>query len=254
MAVGATTGLATPAARVTPLPLRERLRRPEYWQWVRFAVFGRAVPAMLFGFMAWLQIGHLQTNIAGFKDDPTAGVMLRSVLPNALYLAFCSIPVAIYLTRPMPRARDGRVVARAAAFTGTLMQLAVGAFLPTGRQLLDSPLWLRDLSAPVAICAFGFAVVGLAYLRRNLSIIPEARRLTTSGPYRLVRHPLYFAEILAAIALVVASPKLVPTAALLVFIAMQNLRAHFEEGLLRRVFPEYTAYARRTRRLIPFVC
>jgi protein-S-isoprenylcysteine O-methyltransferase Ste14 len=254
MAVGATTGLPAPLASVTTPPVRARLRRPEYWQWVRFVVFGRAFPAMLFGFMAWLQVGHLRTNISNFTASPGLGVILSSVVPTALYLAFCAIPVAIYLSRPMPRARDGRLIARAAAFTGTLMQLAVGAFVPAGQQIFDAPVWLRDLATPLAIIAFAFAVVGLSYLRRNLSIIPEARQLTTSGPYRLVRHPLYFAEIVAAVALVLANPKLVPTAALLLFIGMQNLRASFEETLLRRVFPEYAAYAQRTRRIIPFVC
>jgi protein-S-isoprenylcysteine O-methyltransferase Ste14 len=31
------------------------------------------------------------------------------------------------------------------------------------------------------------------------------------------------------------------------------LRAHFEEGLLSRTFPEYAPYAAQTRRLIPLV-
>jgi protein-S-isoprenylcysteine O-methyltransferase Ste14 len=37
------------------------------------------------------------------------------------------------------------------------------------------------------------------------------------------------------------------------FIAVQILRARFEEGLLSRIFPEYKPYAARTARLIPLV-
>lgn len=254
MAVGATTGLAVSLRHVSKLPLRQKLRTPAYWQWVRFCVFGRGVPAFLFGFMAWLQWGHLRAGVDQAIAQPGAVIVFDSIMPSALYLLFCAIPVGIYLTRPMPQARDGRLIARSAAFAGTLMQLLVGALLPIGPKLFTTPLWVRDLATPMALAAFTFAVVGLAYLRRSLSIIPEARRLTTSGPYRLVRHPLYFAEILAAVALVLSTPYLVPTIALLAFVGMQNLRAHFEEGLLRSVFPEYAAYARRTRRIIPFVC
>jgi protein-S-isoprenylcysteine O-methyltransferase Ste14 len=43
------------------------------------------------------------------------------------------------------------------------------------------------------------------------------------------------------------------TITLLPFIAVQMLRARFEEGLLARTFPEYTPYAAQTRRLIPLV-
>jgi protein-S-isoprenylcysteine O-methyltransferase Ste14 len=108
-------------------------------------------------------------------------------------------------------------------------------------------------SAPLAFSAFVLAVYGLLYLRRSLSIIPEARRLVTGGPYRLIRHPLYAAEILAACALILARPGLWATITIVPFIAVQMLRAHFEEGLLSRTFPEYAPYAAQTRRLIPLV-
>lgn len=253
MAVGTTTAVPVEAPRQAAPSLGQRLRQPAYWQGIRFLVFGRALPAMLFAWMGYVQVGHLQGNLARLGADPSLVRVVTGVVPNALYLAFCTIPVGIYLTRPAPRRRDGRLVARAAAFTGTLMQLVVGAFLPVGPTLVQFPGALRDLATPLAITAFSLAVLSLGHLRRNLSIIPEARRLTTSGPYRYVRHPLYSAEILAAVAVVLGSPAAVPVAALLLFVAVQNLRASFEERLLLATFPEYAAYRERTRRLIPFV-
>ncbi|HKR98038.1 MAG TPA: isoprenylcysteine carboxylmethyltransferase family protein, partial [Candidatus Dormibacteraeota bacterium] len=150
-----------------------------------------------------------------------------------------------------PRARDGRFVARAAAFTGTLMLLVVGA-LPTPVNV-TLPEAAATVSTPLIILAFVIALLGLGALRRNLSIIPEARRLVTSGPYRFIRHPLYLGELLAAIATVMAGPGLWSLVALPVYFAVQMTRAHFEEQLLTRTFPEYRAYAARTKRLIPLV-
>jgi protein-S-isoprenylcysteine O-methyltransferase Ste14 len=127
----------------------------------------------------------------------------------------------------------------------------VGAF--SSPVLFTPPLLVRAATVPLTLGAFVLGVYGLLYLRRNLSIIPEARRLVTGGPYCLIRHPLYAAEILAASALVIARPGLWATLALAPFIAVQMLRATFEEGLLARAFPEYKPYAARTRRLIPLL-
>ena len=245
---------APPAAvtQVARLPFSKRVRQPVYWAWVRFVVFGRGLPAMLFGLIGWFQVAHLQTVFAYVQMHPSPRAA-SDLVSRALYLVFCCIPVGLYLTRPMPTARDGRLIARAAAFTGTLMQVVIGAFLPFGPRLLHEPALVDEIAAPLSIFAFAFAIYAMVYLRRNLSIIPEARKLTTGGPYRLVRHPLYFAEITAAVALVMSGPFLTPVLALGVFSLMQNLRAHFEERLLTASFPDYAPYARRTRRLVPLV-
>src|SRR2546421_9547490 len=253
MAVGATPALQTPQRQFRALPLRQRIRHPLYWSWVRFVAFGRAVPAVLFGYMGWLQVGHVRSDAAWASAHPNLSAVAGGLLPGCLYLLFCSIPVGLYLTRPMPQARDGRLVARAAAFTGTLMQLLVGVLVPAGREVAVVPAAVRSAGTPLALFAFSVAIYAMSHLRRNLSIIPEARKLTTTGPYRLGRHPLYFAEILAAVALVLSAPYSTLLVALGVFIVMQNVRASFEERLLRATFSEYAAYAKRTRRLIPFV-
>jgi protein-S-isoprenylcysteine O-methyltransferase Ste14 len=217
----------------------------------RFLIFGRSLPAVLFALLGWRVFMNLLAQVSALPAHAGVGDVLAGPMTTAVYLLFCVIPVGIYLVRPRPRARDGRAIARTAGLVGTTMLLVVGAFPKP--VLFTPPAFIRDISAPLALGAFVLGVYGLLYLRRSLSIIPEARRLVTGGPYRFIRHPLYAAEILAACALVVPKPGLWATLTLVPFIAVQMLRARFEEGLLTRIFPEYKPYAARTRRLIPLV-
>ncbi len=99
----------------------------------------------------------------------------------------------------------------------------------------------------------GFAVYVLTYLGRSFSILPESRRLVTSGPYQVVRHPLYLAEAVATLGVFI---EFLSPLALLLLVAqfsMQIVRMHYEENVLRETFLEYNGYARNSWRLIPMV-
>jgi protein-S-isoprenylcysteine O-methyltransferase Ste14 len=239
--VRAAAALPARRPRLTP-------RDAAYWANLRYLAFGRAFPTLLFGFMGYLQLHRLAVAL----PTATQADAVIHLLPQLLYALFCAIPVVIYLTRPAPTSRDGSLGARAAAFTGTLMQLVVGAFLPAGALLWAPPGWTGGLVLVLGIGAWSFALWGILHLRRSLSIIPEARKLVMTGPYGIVRHPLYLAEMTAAVSVVLSSPALVPMAALCIFVAMQLVRMRFEERLLTRAFPDdYPGYAARTPRLLP---
>jgi protein-S-isoprenylcysteine O-methyltransferase Ste14 len=255
MAVGTPQHAILPAVAAAPAVARARRTRftPTYWSNIRFLVFGRAVPGVLFGLMGWVQLGKVIGNLQHIPAGAGPGTIAGSIVSPALYTGFCGIPAFLYLTRPQPKARDGRLVARSAAFAGTLMQLVVGTFLGTGPLLYALPPFVNTLSVVVSIVSVSGAIWSLAYLRRSLSIIPEARRLTTGGPYAIVRHPLYLFEIMAAVSVLASSVGVISAVSLLGFVGMQMVRARFEERLLASAFPEYAGYARRTRRLIPFV-
>jgi protein-S-isoprenylcysteine O-methyltransferase Ste14 len=97
-----------------------------------------------------------------------------------------------------------------------------------------------------------YTVWGLAYLRRSFSIIPEARRLVTGGPYRLSRHPVYLGEIATAIGVNLATAGWLSILAIAYFIACELMRMRWEERILALTFPhEYPEYARSVPRYLP---
>ena len=256
MAVGTPRAAAVAPATAAARPLTgspSRRFTPEYWDGLRWLAFGRAVPGVLFALMGALQLSRVGGALQTMPAHASAWRFADRVVSPLLYCAFCAIPAVLYLTRPRPKARDGRLMTRVAAFTGTFMQLLVGTFLGAGPVLYGLPLFVGGISVVVSIASFSGALWSLAYLRRNLSIIPEARSLVTGGPYRVVRHPLYLFEIMAALGALAAAPGLISALSMVVFVGMQMVRAGYEERLLASAFPDYADYARRTRRLIPFV-
>jgi protein-S-isoprenylcysteine O-methyltransferase Ste14 len=218
----------------------------------RLIVFGRVVPAGFFAWLAFTQLLRLRADVRVLPSPVTFTALVVGVLPATLYLTFCCIPVGLYLGRPAPRASDGRLAPRTLALLGTLMVLLVGA-LPQGVSLFVPVGWTRGLATGLSICAFAVIIYALLYLRRNLSLMPEARRLVMNGPYRVIRHPLYAAELLATLAYVIGYPTVSGAAILAPFITVQMLRSRYEEQLLAKTFPEYQRYASNTRRLIPLV-
>ena len=75
--------------------------------------------------------------------------------------------------------------------------------------------------------------------------------LVTSGLYGRVRHPIYFGLLVLAFGVVLDAgwwPQIV--IALMLYFLL-NIKAQFEEDLLRKKYPEYTAYALKTPRFFP---
>lgn len=232
---------------------------PGRLRWLRYLFFGRALPAVVFGIEAyatwlWLDAHYVHGRSTGSIDwlELTVG---------AVYLLFCAILVAIYLTRPVPRAADGTLPARLAALVALTVQFLIGILVLVvpalaGPTLYTAPPPLRVASGILVITATAVAIVTMLRLGRNFSIMPEARRLVTSGPYSRVRHPLYLAEITAALARTLGprgGTQLSGIVAVALLIGLQVARTHYEERLLRATFPEYAGYAARTSRILPGV-
>ena len=76
--------------------------------------------------------------------------------------------------------------------------------------------------------------------------------LTTGGPYRFVRNPLYIGSFLIAIGFSLVSGSIWVWIIVLVYFLMVYVPVvRYEEKILREKFPEYTEYASRVPRFFP---
>jgi protein-S-isoprenylcysteine O-methyltransferase Ste14 len=109
-----------------------------------------------------------------------------------------------------------------------------------------------------ALTALGtlLAIAGLASLGGALTPFPRplARaRLRQSGVYAWVRHPVYGGVILASLGWSMAWLSLPGILFCVVVVLFFDRKSAFEERLLRARFPEYAGYARRVRKLLPWI-
>ncbi|HKY18318.1 MAG TPA: isoprenylcysteine carboxylmethyltransferase family protein [Rhizomicrobium sp.] len=161
-------------------------------------------------------------------------------------IAFYLLLVYLLIVRAPPIAKSKGVLPRLFAFLGTFMGVAI----------LQVPV--AALSLPMQILAAVLIGVGslgsflvLWRLGKSFSIMPEARKLVTAGPYAYARHPLYAVEMITIVgtALQFQAPWSWVLAATV--LALLWARSHFEEQVLAEAFPEYGAYRAKTARFIP---
>lgn len=82
---------------------------------------------------------------------------------------------------------------------------------------------------------------------------PTEGGLVTNGPYRYLRHPIYASILYFALAGILANWSMTAVLCYGLLCLGAGLRILCEERLVIQQYPEYSAYAGRTKRIIPFV-
>jgi protein-S-isoprenylcysteine O-methyltransferase len=159
-------------------------------------------------------------------------------------------------------------VARKQGLAGRLLQVAVGGFaflLLWGAVFQTGVLARRVVPFNLAWAAVGLALtcVGIAFavwarvtLGKNWSgivTVKHEHQLVHSGPYRLVRHPIYSGLLLAIVGTAVTLGRIRGFIAVLVLLAGWWMKWRTEEKFMLQEFgAEYEQYRRHTPALIPF--
>jgi protein-S-isoprenylcysteine O-methyltransferase Ste14 len=172
------------------------------------------------------------------------------VLPTVVYDVVVSIT---YLIRRPALRTDSRWTARVAAYVGTFLvpayvQLAANV---TPGSLSPTSLIMSKIATLVWAIGLAFVIWTIWQLRFAFSIVPQARMVQSTGPYRFVRHPIYLGYIIINSAYWMAHMHLALGIVVVAWIGITLLRIYFEEDVLRETFPEYNAYEEKVGRLWP---
>jgi protein-S-isoprenylcysteine O-methyltransferase Ste14 len=197
----------------------------------------------------------LTRDLLGFFDQilahpamfvqPDGGVVIAALARVSQWM-FVALLAILPVVRLRPVAKSDHILPRLVAL------FAVG-MLPMFMLLERAPasLVFNSVSVFLSVTASVMSVVTLSFLGRSLSVMPEARQLVTSGPYAIVRHPLYLCEILGLVAIVLQYRSILAIALFVLAVSLQMARARWEEAVLARAFPAFAAYRLHTPFLVP---
>ncbi len=191
---------------------------------------------------------------------------MDSVTSGWIYLAFVFVIHAIRLPYQWC-SRLNRVVAHRVTTIESALLAGIGAgmIVIPALSVLTPLLRFADYVAPRYFSALGILMIAptlwlfwLSHraLGRHWSITLEVhaeQQLVTQGIYARIRHPMYAAAWLWALAQVLLIPNIISgLSGLVTFGALYFWRVREEEAMLVSQFgDEYTAYAARTPRLLP---
>lgn len=140
------------------------------------------------------------------------------------------------------------------AFVAVQGLILLALIVIPGSDAWPTPSWVHTL-ATIAIFA-GLALIGIASLKLGPGITPTPMptsmgRLTTTGLYRWMRHPIYTGVLIIVIGMVAQSGNSVSLAVGLSAYVFFSVKARWEEARLAERYSGYSEYAAVTPRFFP---
>lgn len=211
------------------------------------------VPAIILAGLGFSELDWMLRNVSAITTEP--GLLTDALLARGvLYTAFVFAAAVTLVTNARPNARDGRRLVVAISLIASFLMVASN-MAPTGPTLWYGSPGVAETGVALTVAGAALALAAFISLGRSFSVIPEARALVTRGVYRLLRHPMYLAELLMIVGVLFGQAQLTTVVGTLIVIGLQVYRVHVEENLLRNAHPSsYLEFADRTKyRLLPFL-
>ena len=199
-----------------------------------------------YGLTLVVTIKALEQQFAGFSLGRPNLVIVLTILSKLAVLLIATVIVGLLIVRLPPRSGARGVLPRAAAILGTYLSVGIAMLKPA-----HLPPAMLALSTALIVGGTAFAIHALLHLGRSFSLVAEARKLVTTGPYSMVRHPLYLGEEVAIIGMAIQFLSPLALVLLGLQIACQIYRMGREEDVLTHAFPDYRDYKARTFRVVP---
>jgi protein-S-isoprenylcysteine O-methyltransferase Ste14 len=180
-------------------------------------------PAMWLGYLAYWQVMSKDVKVTE-REEPALSRLVR------LVLIVCAVGLLSLPRVPFPLLNE--------------------RFLPAGA-------WCFRSGAAVTAGGLLFSVWARRHLGKNWSqavTVKEDHELITSGPYALVRHPIYTGLLMALVGSAIARGEWRGLVAVAFVLTVLWRKLRLEERWMRSQFGDsYEAYVRRVRRLVPYI-
>lgn len=222
---------------------RQRLDQSQLYDWAM------RIPIVVYSLFVLIRdvlgfFDQILTHPAVF-EQPDGGIVIAALARVSQWI-FVGMLAILPVFRLRPIAKSDHLLPR-------LVALAA-ACLPPIFMLLDRAppnLIFNSASVVTSLIANILSVVTVSYLGRSLSVMPEARKLVTNGPYAMARHPLYLCEMLGVAAIILQYRSIPAIGLFVLIIALQVARGRWEEAVLASAFPKFATYRRHTPFVIP---
>ena len=179
------------------------------------------------------------------KASETRFLDLAIILAGILYIG---VVVGTTIIRVDPLRSAVGLEPRLSALVGTFLSVGLVMLAPA-----DIGTELRVTSLILIVSGLFMSTFALLCLGRAFSVTAQARRLVVTGPYAVVRHPLYLCEEITILGIALAHLSIAAVLIVVVQWMFQLRRMTNEEKVISATFPEYAAYAAKTPRIIPDV-
>ena len=178
-------------------------------------------------------------------------------MPFYIYIILASwvLWLAPFLSR---RPASGARLTKKQARWGILLEAIAFALLWQGRFWERNPGWKLFPAVALMVIAALLSWTGVVALGRQWRVdaaLNADHELIRSGPYSMVRHPIYASLLFMLIGTgLIITPVTLFIPALVIFIIGTEIRVRVEDGLLASNFgAEFTEYKRKVRAYIPWV-
>ncbi len=201
---------------------------------------------VLLTFFLWLLSKSLSA-ITGLLMLPAHDLTwYLGLISHTTSLAFVGLVVGLTMTRKAPVDVAAGFEARISSFFGTFILLSLIA-VPRAQ--------VGEVQALIATILIIVGTVSsiwcLWWLGRAFSVMATARDLVIAGPYAHVRHPLYTAEAITVVGVILFNGSLGAVLVGGIQFFFQYRRILNEEKVLGRAFEGYAAYKATTPMILP---
>lgn len=136
-------------------------------------------------------------------------------------------------------------------FALLVIVLAILYFLISGNLFSSSPFVITGQVLAVALSIWARRSFQAGQF--SIHAEPAKGNLLLTGPYQVIRHPMYAAALLLIWSTILGHWSIVNAVIGLIVVDAIAIRITTEEQFLQASYPDYAEYSRNTKRIIPFI-